>query len=498
MKHYKAIGFAGVTAALLLTLAVCFLPEQGRGRFRQHREAAPKAPCEREHTDGELCTHLPLLLLDTGGLEIPGMLNGERDGFGESLYTTAPDGGSTILARLAVIDDPERHNHPSDEPVLELSTELRVRGHSSRHFEKAPYLLKFRDEQGENRDEPLLGMDAHHEWVLHGPYLDKSLIRNYMFYNLSGELMEYAPNCRFCELILNGDYRGIYLAVETITAGRNCRLPLLMKARDAQLTGYLLRVDRPTEAEDRGPRDTDMFVERSAIEQWDVSVRYPGQSRMTETLKRQIERDFSAFEKALYSFDFDSPRYGYRRFIDVDNFVDYYIINSLTSNQDAGSYSTYLYRKLGDRCRLCVWDFNNCCDNYVDNETGPDLDPVRESVYFNMLFRSPDFVERVIRRYQSLRRGVLSTEALDAYIDETLAFLGSAVERDSARWADYIAGDPLLDPAGSGRNPHSQAEAVDMLRQNLRSRARWLDGNIDYLRQYCAPSATKTYQADPT
>lgn len=87
-------------------------------------------------------------------------------------------------------------------------------------FDKKGYLLRTTKDDGiTNRDVEMLGMDAHHEWALHGPYLDKTLIRNYMWYNIAGEIMDYAPNARFCEVIINGEYQGLYLMVETITSG---------------------------------------------------------------------------------------------------------------------------------------------------------------------------------------------------------------------------------------------------------------------------------------
>ena len=78
-----------------------------------------------------------------------------------------------------------------------------------------------------------------------------------------------------------------------------------------------------------------------------LEVKYPGASRITPELTEYISRDFSRFEKALYSFDYDTARYGYQNYIDVDSFVDYFIINEVTQNTDAGLYSTYFYK---DRC----------------------------------------------------------------------------------------------------------------------------------------------------
>ena len=82
---------------------------------------------------------------------------------------------------------------------------IRVRGNSSRYFDKKNYLIRLTDDTGKYENHEVMGMEPHYEWALHGPYLDKSLIRNYMWYNIAGEMMDYAPNVRFCEVIVNGE-----------------------------------------------------------------------------------------------------------------------------------------------------------------------------------------------------------------------------------------------------------------------------------------------------
>ena len=496
---YKLICAVAIVlaAATVLGASVYQINMAKNQRVHQHLTVAAKEPCSVGHGDGVFCTHLPLLSITTGGKTIPGLPKEEEDIFGEKQYTMADDGDSMITVHLDVFDSATECNHPTDAPTISTATQIRVRGHSSREFGKPPYLLKLRTDDGAERDEAMLGMSEHNEWALHGPFLDKSLIRNYLFYNLSGEMMDYAPNCRFCELIVDGDYKGIYLLVETITAGEDGRLPIIMKKKNSVLSGYLLRIDRPTEVELETLRDVDVYTERIYTQHMDVAIRYPGKGRLTEEVKDRIEKDFSAFEKAMYSYDYDSGDHSYKTYLDVDSFVDYYIINAVSSNMDAGRFSTYIYKTIGGKYKLCVWDFNNCCNNFVDDETGADFDGVRSAVYYNMLFRDRDFVEHVISRYRDLRKTILSEEYLRQYIDDTIAFLGDAVGRDSARWAEYIASDPLLDPEPKGRNPHSQKEAVEMLEDNLFSRLDWMDENIDHLLQFCADSANKKYQELP-
>ena len=128
-------------------------------------------------------------------------------------------------------------------------------------------------------------MDAHHEWVLYGPWLDKTAVRNYLFYNLAGELMDYAPNVRYCEVIVDGEYQGLYLLAETITAGKNgARLPLEVSARGRTYSGYLLRLDH-NRPETRSLRS---FTEYTYIQDEALSLQleFPGEKNRSEELEQ--------------------------------------------------------------------------------------------------------------------------------------------------------------------------------------------------------------------
>lgn len=488
---YKLIGIAGMAVILLTAAAAANLEPAVQESTRVHQHLTARRDTGCGCGGEELCSHLPLVIIDTGGVEIPGVVLEEKDRFGQETHSLAEDGETTIAARITVVDNGDRNNHPSDPPEIATGCRIRIRGNSSRHFPKKPYAVTFVDDEGLNRDFPVMGMGAHHEWVLHGPSLDKALVRNYMWYNISGELMRYAPECRYCEVILNGEYAGLYLMVESITAGENCRLKLKVNVKGSQGTGYVIRSDRPTEEDLETTRDIYSFLERTSTVYEDFSIRYPGRNTLTPELARNIELDYSAFEKALFSYDYDSPEDGYEAWIDTDNFVDYYIINEFSRNIDAGRYSTYLYKEVGEPLRLCVWDFNNACDNYRENVTPTAGLTVHGRAWFFMLFKDEAFVQRVLERYAALRQSFLNNEYMMNYIDETLEFLGPAAERNNARWPVGAAGENSLnDPE---RNPDTYEEAVEQLKTWLTERGRWMDRNIHTLQQYAHPSRNKAY-----
>lgn len=70
------------------------------------------------------------------------------------------------------------------------------------------------------------------------------------------------------------------------------------------------------------------------------------------------------FEKTLYSYDYDTEPYAWWEQADMSSFVDYFILNEFTCNYDAGWLSTYIYRDVRGKYKMCIWDFNSACDNY--------------------------------------------------------------------------------------------------------------------------------------
>lgn len=485
MKN-RIIGIILCVALLITGFAATILVRQEPPRVHQHLTATAKPACTDHGTD-VLCTHLPLVQIETGGKDIPGKplidANGRSNGF-----TTAADGTDRILSTIKIVDHEASNNHPGDAPTLESEATIHVHGNSSRYFDKLNYKIKLVDSDGNSNDQSVMGMAAHSEWVLHGPFLDKTLLRNYMWYNIGGEIMSYSPNVRFCELMINGVYEGVYVMTETITAGKNgARLQLSVDKKDNTYSGYLLRMDRTSEEDIKNFTKYAYRLEKTS----GVNIEYPGKKNLTPELATSITKDFSSFEKAIYSYDFDNDAYGYKKLIDIDSFVDYFIINEVTGNYDAGNLSTYIYKGEDGRFRLCIWDFNNACDNYQEQAIQTDDFRLINDPWFWMLVKNEEFTDRIIERYRDLRKGVLSDDYLDRYIDDTIAYLGDAVKRNEQRWGASFSDDSLLYPAE--RNPRSYDSAVAQLKSFIHKRTGFLDNDIDTLAQYSAESRVKKF-----
>ena len=483
---YKMIGLlAAAVVALTAFAASAIKTDDPTRRIHQHLEARQKtAGCS---CDGKsLCTHLPLVLIDTGDRKIPGEVivdeNQEEIGF-----TMTEDGETMLAAQVHIVDHSDANNHPDDAPTLSSSMLIRIRGNSSRYFEKKSYLLRLTEADGSYNEQEVLGMEPHYEWALHGPYMDKSLIRNYMWYNIAGEIMDWAPNVRFCEVIVNGEYQGLYLMTETITSGKESRLKLTEPMQDANKTGFVVRLDRGSS---NPLKNINTFTQYAYRNLQKMDIKYPRAGDLTPELAREISQEVSDFEKTLYSYDYDTDDYGYWHSIDTDSFVDFFILNEFTANYDAGWLSTYLYKDVGGKYKMVIWDFNSACENYRHLTSSPQHIELQYNIWYYMLTKDEYFNKKILRRYKELREDVLSDEFLIRYIDETVAYLGDVIERNFAVWGDSFDKD-MLEP--SERNPRSYQEAVDQMKRFIQERGDWLDNHLEIILQYSHESKIKKF-----
>lgn len=451
-----------------------------------HHKTESLQYCENT-AEGEFCTHLPLVKIDTKGQKL--------------------DFVEEVLASIEIVDNVSGHNHLNGNASLESDLLIKMRGNSSSRFDKKQYRLTFVDSSAygngtqnlqdlEHVSHKVMGMPAESEWILNGPFLDKTLLRNYLMYNLSGEIMDWAPNVRYCEVFLDGKYQGVYLMLETVKADKN-RVNIAMLDGNSAATDYMVARERIGDT----AYPLDNFGTYSKKTYNELGLVYPGvRSGRTEEQLEYIRQDISAAEKMLYSLDYDNQKEGYKSALDVQSFVDYFILNEFALNVDGGGLSTYMYKEVRSGFKMGpVWDFNNGFDNYEYYMTPVDDFYLLDKPWYDMLLRDEEFVEQIMNRYSMLREGTLSEERIDRLIDETVAFLGPAIERNDSVWGySYKDGhlanvDRNFQPLSYDRNAGNYEEAVRQLKKCIKKRGRFLDKNIHVLRQFCAESKVKEW-----
>ena len=213
-------------------------------------------------------------------------------------------------------------------------------------YEKKQYALETRDADGNDLDVSLMGLPEEEDWILQGPYSDKTLMRNHLMFHWSRAIERYAPRTRFIELYMvdDGDplapthYRGVYLLTEKIKRDKH-RVNVEKLSPDATSLpeisgGYVLKRD---------------WVEGNVLETEiygdELVIRYPKEDQINEAQRSYLEGYFNDFERALQRND-----RSYREYIDVDSFVDYMLMMEMSRNVDAYVLSTHMYKPRGGSC----------------------------------------------------------------------------------------------------------------------------------------------------
>lgn len=416
---------------------------------------------------------LPILLIDTGLTPIP-----DEPKIDATLYVIDHEDGSL--------------NSPSkDEAEFVSPIGIERRGNSTQTFPKASWSMELRDETGSGVDAALLGMPEEEDWVLYGPWMDRSLVRNTVGYGVWADLGYYAPRTRFCEVYLLDErgenaanaYEGVYALTEKIKRDKNRVDIAKLDENDVEEPdisgGYLLEIMLPSrlDVDEIGIPLSGGFV---------ASLVYPKPSDSLRVQRNWITKYLADFEKALFSTTFTNPESGYARFIDEPSFIDYMLLQEFFKNRDAFHSSTFLYKDRGGALRLGpIWDLNiamgyfsfqgleGTADWLLNQEGGP----IERSPWTRRLLQDPGFRSRYIARWNELRQGILSNREMNQRIDAAADELKTAQVRQFVRWPSL---GMMLFPdirylMFAGPHPESYQGEIQYLKNWLHDRGEWMD-----------------------
>src|SRR4030042_1141684 len=389
---------------------------------------------DREQINGPAyeSSNLPVIVIQTGGQVIPEDVR--------------------ITAQMGVINNSGSRNYFSGAfNEFDGTISIEVRGSSSAWLsDKKSYSFETRNDTNGNLNIPLLGLPEENDWVLVGEYSDKTLIRNALAYEFSRRMGRYAGRTRFCELMLNDDYRGIYMLTEKVKRDKN-RLDIATLNADElsgdDLTGgYIIRIDRPDEywiSPYRSPGANKDIL---------ISYYYPKGTTMPEVQKDYIKSYVTQFENALYGASFQDPVTGYLPYVDLSSFVDYFILQEVSKNIDAYRLSTFMHKdKDGNGGKLAMgplWDINLGFGNanyysgeqtygWVVNSIDPN-DSFQMPFWWSKFMQDSRFNNTLKIRWTQLRNSVLSDVSVNGIIDSLYYHLEESQVRNFERW-------PILD-----------------------------------------------------
>lgn len=429
-------------------------------------ESRDYRPTPEWFMDAEFESPLPIVLINTNGKYIPdepkieGTMGIIWNGNGVlNLSTGAPN---EFFGNIAI----ER------------------RGQTSLHlFPKNGYAIETKDEDGIDKDVSFLNFPEEEDWILHGPYSDKTLIRNVLAMHMARSIGQYASRTRLVELMINEQYEGVYVMMERIKRDKNrvdiAKLNPEEIEGDDLTGGYIFKLDKGA---------PDWFSQYDIAQFPGQKLRFqyvsPNDDNLQPQQKNYIKAYVDSFEIAM---KFPEVGYGgkrYDEYIDLTSFADHFILSELTKNVDAYRISTYMHKDKdsnGGRIKAGpVWDFNLAFGNadYCNMDTHYGwvyhlhCDTYNPFWWGNM-FQDAAFVNIANCRWNQWSKGPLSIDSLHAFIDEKAALLAPVVERNFQRW-------PILDkwiwPNPQVRNSY-EAEII-YLKNFLQARAWWLTQNM--------------------
>lgn len=419
-------------------------------------------------------SNLPLLLINTNGQTIPDE--------------------PKIVAELRIIDNGAgKRNNLSDKPAFAGKIGIERRGATSQMlFPKKPYGIELRDTSGlESVNASLLGMPSESDWVLNATYNDKTLIRETLTYDLNRQMSAYyTPRYRYCEVLLNGSYEGIYILFEKIKRDKNridiAKIKKTDVSGDALTGGYIFKIDKDVGSASRS-WDSPYKSNGKAIP---ILIDRPKPEDLAEEQFQYAKTYVTAFENALQSPQYQDSAVGYQKYIDDRSFVDYLLLTEVCKNVDGYRLSTYFYKdresKAGGKLTMGpIWDYNltygnaNYCEGntyrgwaFDFDRTCPN-DPFQMPFWWDRLLSDRRFANNVRVKYQALRKNVLKTERIHTYIDSVASVLTEARTRNFGRWP--VIGVYVW-PNGYVGQTYQQE--VDYLKEWVRNRLNWIDTAI--------------------
>ena len=356
------------------------------------------------------------------------------------------------------IKDP--HKLYSDVAEFSAAMGIRGRGNSTWSFPKKPYKVKLKEKAS------IFGMGADKEWALLANYSDRTLMRNILAMKLS-EICGFAwtPHMYSVHVYLNNKYQGVYTLCEHKKVHKD-RVDIDLDTGDVYL-----------EIEQQQDETTCWWTGMG------VPMMFSEPEEPSEELLAEVKKWFSDFEAALYSDYLADPEKGYAAYIDVDSFIDYYIVQELAKNTDGNlRKSSFITKKKGGKLVMChLWDFDLTFGNgggLLHDPEGffiKDFNPGWQigDNWFNRMMKDPAFVDRLQARWNELYP---QFQSMVDFINEQAFVLDKAQQDNFSVWSIWESVD-WVDCPSLG----SYEAEVEFLKDFYTRRLDWMSRELNRL-----------------
>ena len=283
-------------------------------------------------------------------------------------HVTIPD-NPRVYGTMKIIWHPDgSHNYLTDvnQPQFlnyDGRISIETRGSTSQEFlDKKPYgLTTLMPDDVSNNNVSILGMPKENDWILNALAFDQTGMRDVLAYELSERLGQYAPRRVYCEVMINNDYKGLYVFMEKIKIDKD-RVNIVKMDENCNTVpevtgGYITKADK------LGDDPLAWQMEEYGSNWWWPSyVNYihhdPKPEMVTQAQNNYIHQVFMDLENKANNHN-TSIENGFPSIIDIPSFVDFMMIAEYTSNVDVYSLSTFFHKDRNGKLRAGpVWDYN--------------------------------------------------------------------------------------------------------------------------------------------
>ncbi len=396
---------------------------------------------------------------------------------------------SAIQGNFSLINNTSGLNTPTSTPVYTGIIGIKLRGNAiTQSYPKKSYTVETWSTPSVSQDTSLLGMPSENDWVLLASYPDRSFIRTALSFNLHQKMGRYSPRMKFCEVIINSQYEGIYTFGEKVkrdTGRVNISKLTTSDNSGVNLTGgYIWKMD-----DEIGAGWTSVILPPYASTQHiTFNYEYPDAGTITPAQAAYSKSFVDSFENAMNSANFQDTTLGWRNFASQGSLIDFMIMQEVSRNYEAYRQNTFFYKDKGKKLRFGpLWNgelsyFNTSnCNSSVDTGWCYNLGAVCGSevklapFWWSKLTTDSVFMDSLKCAYSNYRRSgnALDTITIFHFIDSVNTYLNaqSAVSRNFTQWP--IWGIPIVnEPAPM---PSNYAQEISSLKTAIRKRLLWLD-----------------------
>ena len=334
-----------------------------------------------------------------------------------------------------------------------LNMEIRGRGNYSwTGFDKKPYRIKLAEKQ------PLLGMNKSKHFALLAHADDsndrKGFMRNAVGFELSKMIgMTYTPNAKPLEVVLNGDYIGLYFLTETIRVDKD-RVNIVEQEdeetnSDNITGGWLVEIDN---------YDTDPHVTIKEGGKTTMWITYKTPEVLSYQQEQYLTQQMKLIDNLVYGDKNSNELWNY---LDMDALAKFYIVQELTDNYESFHGSCYLHKEIGANEKWHfgpVWDFGSSFNR--DKSQYMYQGDVWHNHWIPEICKFPAFMERVKEIWNEFYNGNYNN--IYSFIDAHENLIKQAAVKDKERWGQYHGSQTI-------------STYIDRTTEVLRKNAAWLN-----------------------